>query len=51
VDQLGWWLTLIVAAWLQLSIVIAIVAAGIGSRGRARALDKHREPPGSPAPR
>jgi len=44
VGDLGWWVLLIAAAWLELSIVAAIVIALIASHGRARAQDKHRQP-------
>jgi len=49
--ELGWWVTLLGAAWLEASIVTAIVIAGIASYGRARAHDKHRAPAGSTASR
>lgn len=41
-EPVGWWITLIVAAWLEASILVGLVIAAIGANRRARL-----KPPGT----
>lgn len=46
---MGWWIALVVASWLEVSLVVGIVAAAIGSHRRNREARLRHDSPSTAA--